>query len=133
MFNFIEADTVPRLIPTDDWAKRPAPERSDAETFLHWLQKPKRPSLFKGKPIPAGSLTSDEWRRPQPYIVNLPFPESKMTRRFPKASDSQPVFKGDEPERGPRLLKTREPRIYHEGLNGCGLDLACEAMRDPAQ
>jgi hypothetical protein len=86
----------------------------------------------KGKDIPSGFLTPDEWRLLQPYIVNLSFLESKMTKAFLRASDSEPVFKNDDPDRGLRLLKIQEPKIYHDGLNGYGLDLECEALRAPA-
>lgn len=133
LFNFIDADSVPLLIPHDDWARLPAPEGSDAgETFLQWLRNPRRSRLFKSKPIPAGFLTPDEWRLLQPYMVNLSFPDSKLTQAFLKASDSQPIFRDDDPVRGLRLLKIQEPNIYFDGLNGSGLDLDCAALRDVA-
>lgn len=133
LFNFIDADSVPLLIPHDAWAKLPAPEGcATGETFLQWIQNPKRSRLFKGKPIPAGFLTPDEWRLLQPYMVNLAYPSSMKTRSFLNATDSPLVFKGDDPDRGLRLLKIQEPKIYHDGLNGCGLDLECKALRDLA-
>ena len=133
LFNFIDADTVPLLIPHDDWAGLPAPDGSnDGETFLEWLRNPKRYRLFKGQQIPSGFLTTDEWRRLQPYIVNLAFPSSVKTRAFLNATDSHQIFKDDDPDRGLRLLGIHGPRIYGDGLNGCGLDLECMALRDVA-
>lgn len=85
-----------------------------------------------GKPIPAGFLTPDEWRLLQPYMVNLAFPSSEKTRLFLNATDSPLIFKGDDPDRGLRLLKIQEPEIYHDGLNGCGLDLEWATLRDLA-
>ena len=132
LFNFIDADSMPLLIPNDEWTKLPAPEGCGAgETFLHWLQNPRRSRLFKARPIPAGFLTPDEWRLLQPYIVNLSFPESRMTQRFVKTSDSELVFKSDDPVRGLRLLKPNSP-LYHAGLNEPGLDVECQALSDPA-
>ena len=108
------------------------PEGSeDVMTLLEWLQTKKRTRRYKGKDIPGGFLTPDEWRQLQPYIVHLSFPESKMTQAFLRASDSEPVFKNDDPVRGLRLLKPNSP-LYHSGLNEPGLDVKCEALRGPA-
>ena len=46
--------------------------------------------------------------------------------------DSERTFTDDDPLRGLRLLKISEPKIYHDGSNGCGLDVECEALRDLA-
>lgn len=132
LFNFIDADSVPLLIPNEAWAKEHAPEGSeDGMTMLEWLQTKKRTRRYKGKDIPGGFLTPDDWRLLQPYIVNLSFPESKMTQAFLRASDSEPVFKNDDPIRGLRLLKSNS-QLYHSGLNKPGLDVNCEALSDPA-
>ncbi len=114
LFNFIDADSVPLLIESA--------VMGDGMTVAEWR-----------KAIAAkGFFTPDEWRAIQPYIVNLSFPESKMTHAFLKASASPLAFKGDDPNRGLRLLKIQEPKIYHDGLNGCGLDLECKALQDAA-
>ena len=132
LFNFIDADSVPLLIPHLDWSGLPAPEGSDAgENLLRWLQNPRRSRMFRGRLIPAGFLTPDEWRSLQPFMVNLTFPESKMTQAFLKASDSQSVFKDDDPIRGLRLLKPNSP-LYRAGVNDPGLDVECEALSDLA-
>jgi CRISPR-associated endonuclease/helicase Cas3 len=132
LFNFIQADTVPLLIPHTEWGDSPAPEESKGgNTMLEWLQNPRRTRPYRGKDIPGGFLTPDEWRLLQPYIVSLSFPESKMTQAFLKASDSEPVFKNDDPIRGLRLLKPNSP-LYRAGLNEPGLDVTCEVLRDSA-
>jgi CRISPR-associated endonuclease/helicase Cas3 len=133
LFNFIDADTVPLLIPHDDWTGLPAPDGSDAgETFLEWLRNPRRYRLFKGQQIPSGFLTPDEWRRLQPYMVNLAYPKSVRIQEFFKTTGSSLVFKDDDLDRGLRLLGTVGVRIYNDGLNGCGLDLSCSALSDLA-
>lgn len=132
LFNFISADSVPLLIPHREWSDTRAPEGSKGgSTLLEWLQNKKRTRPYKGKDIPGGFLTPDDWRLLQPYIVNLSFPESKMTQAFLKASDSEAVFKNDDPIRGLRLLKPNSP-LYQSGLNEPGLDVKCEALIDSA-
>lgn len=114
LFNFIDADSVPLLIESA--------VMGDGQTVAEWRKATAAKGFF----------TPDEWRAIQPYIVNLAYPSSMKTRSFLNATDSPLAFKGDDSDRGLRLLKIQEPKIYHDGLNGCGLDLECAALRDLA-
>jgi CRISPR-associated endonuclease/helicase Cas3 len=114
LFNFIDADSAPLLIES---AVMP-----DGTSVAEWRKAT----------VEKGFFTPDEWRAIQPYIVNLAYPSSMKTRSFLNATDSPLAFKGDDPDRGLRLLKIHEPKTYHDGPNGCGLDLECAALRDLA-
>ncbi|MDR1498637.1 MAG: CRISPR-associated helicase Cas3' [Puniceicoccales bacterium] len=109
-FNFIEADTVPLLV---EHAKMP-----DGKTVGQWRKEEKRGIFF----------TADDWREIQPYIINLSFPASKKTRKFFNKTNSELVFKDDDPIRGLRRLHITN--IYADGVNGAGLDLECAALNE---
>ncbi|MDA8376349.1 MAG: CRISPR-associated endonuclease Cas3'' [Planctomycetia bacterium] len=114
LFNFIDSDSVPLLIGSAIMA--------GGETVEHWCDEHKNKWFF----------TPDEWRLIQPFIVNLAYPLSFKTKAFFNDTDSPLVFKGDDADRGLRLLKTTEPKIYHDGPTGSGLDLECKGLSDLA-
>lgn len=103
LFNFIDADSVPLLIESA--------VMGDGKTVADWRQVTATKGFF----------TPDEWRTIQPFIVNLAFPASEKTRTFLNKTDSELVFKDDDEFRGLRRMKL--PTLYHEGPNGCGLDV----------
>lgn len=119
LFNFIEADTVPLLIEIS----RVAGADSDSETRLSDGRTVRQlREIAKHRKY----FTPDEWRLIQPLIVNLSHPTSRKVKEFLHDSDSELVFKGDDPDRGLRCLKTG--LRYHDGLHGAGLVLTPEAM-----
>jgi CRISPR-associated endonuclease/helicase Cas3 len=120
LFRFIDADTVPLLIGDAEMAV-PGSNGITKVKAADWILEARKKTY----------LTADEWRHIQPYVVSLSFPESKMTQAFLKESDAGLVFKEDDTVRGLRLLKAGSP-LYHDSLNGCGLDLQCQALRDAA-
>lgn len=119
LFNFIEADTVPLLIEIS----RVAGADSDSETRLPDGRTVRE---LRESAKPRAYFTPDEWRMIQPLIVNLSHPTSRKVKEFLHDSDSELVFKGDDPDRGLRWLKTG--LRYHDGLHGAGLVLTPEAM-----
>jgi CRISPR-associated endonuclease/helicase Cas3 len=110
LFNFIDADSVPLLI---ELARM-----EDGRTVEDWRKKAAAKGFF----------TPDEWRAIQPFIVSLAYPMSEKTRTFLNKTDSELVFKDDDELRGLRRMKL--PNLYNDGLNGCGLDVEAEALRN---
>jgi CRISPR-associated endonuclease/helicase Cas3 len=102
LFRFIDADTVPLVIETA--------KMDTGKTVGEWL-KTARQKQF---------LTPGEWREIQPFIVNLSFPLSDKTRTFLQKTNSELVFKDDDPVRGLRRMKLTN--VYEDGINGAGLD-----------
>ena len=115
LFRFIDADTLPLLIE----AKRDAGTASDSEACLTDGQTVRS---LRESARHKGYFTPDEWRSLQPHIVNLSFPTSRKIREFLHASDSELVFKTDDPDRGLRFLKCGS--LYQDGLHGAGLNLS---------
>ena len=111
-FNFIDADNVPLVIETA--------KMEDGGTVRDWL------AAAKAK----GFLTLEEWRKIQPYIVNLAWPVSERTRTFLNRTNSELVFKNDDPLRGLRRMHISD--IYSDGKNDSGLDVSCAAFADLA-
>ena len=109
LFNFIDADSVPLLIESA--------RMDDGGTVEEWRKRHAAKGFF----------TPDEWRAIQPFIVSLAYPSSEKTRGFLNKTDSELIFGDDDPLRGLRRMKLRS--LYSDGLNGCGLDVECEALR----
>lgn len=110
MFNFIDADSVPLLIESA--------VMEDGRSVEEWLNRTR----------PKGFFTTDEWRAIQPYVVSLSYPTSEKTRDFLNKTNSEHIFKGDDPIRGIRRMKC--PQLYDHGPNGSGLDVEAEALSD---
>lgn len=110
IFRFIEADTAPLLIGDA--------KMEDETTVEDFIKETKKKTY----------LTPDEWRKIQPYIVNLSFPAGKEVQDYFAKEDCELVFNGDDPIRGLRLLKTGN-QTYTGGLNGAGLNL-CDKELD---
>lgn len=110
MFNFIDADSVPLLIESA--------EMEDRRSVEDWLKDAR----------PKGFFTADEWRAIQPFVVSLSYPTSEKTRAFLNNTNSELIFKGDDPIRGIRRMKL--PQLYQHGPNGSGLDVEAEALSD---
>ncbi len=119
LFNFIDADAVPVLIES----KRDA--GGDTDSGMHLPDGSTIKSLRESARH-KGFFTPDEWRALQPFIVSLSFPMGKDTRAFLQASDSELVFKDDDPVRGLRFLKTGV--LYSDGLQGAGIDVSSESL-----
>lgn len=119
LFNFIDADTVPLLIEIS----RVAGAESDSET-----QFPDGRTIrsLRETAKHRGFFTADEWRMLQPFVVNLSHPTSRKVKEFVHASDSELVFKGDDPDRGLYWLKCGFR--YQDGLHGAGLTLDQQAL-----
>ena len=110
LFNFIDADTVPLLIESA--------RMDDGRTVEDWRKHAAAKQYF----------TPDEWRAIQRFVVSLTYPGSEKTRTFLNRTNSQLVFKDDDPLRGLRRMTVTG--LYCDGPNGCGLDVECEAFRD---
>ena len=120
MFNFIDADTLPLLIES----RRLAGVDSDSDVKM--ADGSTSVKAFRQEAARKVFFTPDEWRAIQPFIVNVSFPMSDKTRAFLRASDSQLVFKDDDPVRGLRILKNGI--LYSDGPNGAGLDVTTESL-----
>lgn len=110
MFNYIDADAVPLLIESA--------RMDDGRTVEEWHKKAAAKGFF----------TPDEWRAIQPFIVSLAYPASEKTRTFLSKSASVLVFKDDDELRGLRRMNI--PILYSHGPNGCGLDIAAQALSE---
>jgi CRISPR-associated endonuclease/helicase Cas3 len=108
LFNFIDSDTVPLVIETATM--------EDGRTVGEWLKEAKAKKY----------LTAEEWRTIQPFIVNLSFPSSTKTKTFLNKTNSELVFKDDDPVRGLRRMKINI--LYSDGVNGSGLDVNADAF-----
>jgi len=119
LFNFIDADAVPLLIESkrDSFA--------DTDSDMCFPDGATVKSLRESARH-KGYFTPNEWQTLQPFIVNLSFPMGKETRAFLHSSDSELVFKDDDPVRGLRYLKTGV--LYSDGLQGAGIDISAESL-----
>ena len=104
-------------------AKREVGTQTDLETCL---PDGKTIRSIRESAKHKGYFTPEEWRSLQPYIVNLSFPTSRKIKEFLRASDSELVFKTDDPDRGLRFLKCGS--LYNDGLFGAGLNLSPNAL-----
>lgn len=119
LFNFIDADTVPLLIES---TRDPGAD-SDTETLLPDGQSIRN---LRESAKHKGYFTPEEWRRLQPFMVNLSYPSSRKIKEFLHDSDSRLVFTDDDPVRGVRYLKTGI--CYQGGLSGAGINLSKDLL-----
>jgi CRISPR-associated endonuclease/helicase Cas3 len=110
LFRFIDADSVPLVIETA--------KMSTGKMVGEWLKNARQKQF----------LTPEEWREIQPFIVNLSFPLSDKIRTFLQKTNSELVFKNDDPVRGLRRMHLTD--IYDDGLNGAGLDANDNSLKD---
>ena len=111
LFNFIDADTVPLVIDIE------TAKMEDGTPVGDWVKTAKKKGFFM----------ADEWRMIQSYIVNLAWPTSEKTRAFFAKTNSELIFKGDDPIRGLRRMHVAN---YKDGPNDFGLDVTCELLSD---
>lgn len=112
LFNFIESFTTPLLIV--DQIVNGKPGRTAAWAIYEAARK---------RPIPGGQsdgwFTRDEWRRLQPYILNIDY--RNRTAQAALARYARPVFDSDDAEL--RIWGAGNAG-YSGGLNGTGIEFA---------
>lgn len=125
LFRFIDTDTVPILIES---VRVPGANEDTLVKFSDEQTIQNLRLVAQQRNGGNGFFTPDEWRRIQPFIVNLNYPTSRKLKEFFEQSDTALVFKGDDLDRGLRFLKCGA--LYLDGPHGAGLNLSKEALQN---